>query len=103
MGTRRVVIVVEPRLLADTLARALHGSDIEVTLSLATSPGESETFDVAVVKGAVGQEITADVIVRLPDPEAAEVGSITTADGTEPAVLNDLASLLETLNRFIRS
>lgn len=100
VGTRRIMVAVNPRLLADTLVRALARPDVEVVLD--PEDDRAGTYDLAVVSSALPPAITAEVVVTLPDPAAGTQGSITTVEGTEPAVLGDLASLLEALNRFLR-
>ena len=103
-GVRRVVIAVEPRLLADTIGRTIQRSDLHVVINLdsASAPAHQEPFDVAVIMDELPAGVTADVVVRLgPTAEMAE-GSVTTPEGTEPAAVRDLAGLLETLNRFLR-
>ena len=105
VGTRRVVIAVEPRLLADTLVRALERSDVHIVVTLDSPPAEppAEPYDVAVVMDRLPQGISADVILRLAGTEGMTEGSVTTVDGTEAAALRDLTGLLETLNRFLRT
>ena len=72
LGGRRVVIVVEPRLLSETLARALERSDADVTIGLDPPIEDDERFDIAIVTGDVPPDLHADVVVRVPDGEADE-------------------------------
>jgi hypothetical protein len=101
------VIAVEPRLLADTLVRALERSDVEVVVNLDANTGPEEspgdTFDVAVIMDELPTGVRADVVVRLAGTADMAEGSVTTVEGTEAAALRDLTGLLETLNRFLRT
>ena len=101
MGGRRVVIVVEPRLLSETLARAVQQHDVDVTIGLDPPVADEERFDIAVVSGEVPAGLHADVVVRVPDDSDEDGGSITTAHGTEPAALGTLAGFLKALDRFL--
>lgn len=105
VGARRVVIAVEPRLLADALMRALDSPDLHVVVTLDPPPAETsaQPFDVAVVTDDLPAGITADVVLRLSGTAGMTQGSVTTVEGTHPAALRDLAGLLETLNRFLRT
>ena len=96
----RVIIAVQPRLLADTLRRAVinAGADVVIDVDAQTKVHA----DVAVVMGETPAHIDADTVIRLPATEDSQTGSITTAKGTEPAALADLAALLQTLNHFLR-
>lgn len=100
-GGRRVVIVVEPRLLSETLARAVQRPDVDVTIGLEPPTADKEPFDIAVVMGDEPEGLHADVIVRVPGAETDCEGSITTAEGTEPAALGTLAGFLQALDRFL--
>jgi hypothetical protein len=100
LGGRRVVIVVEPRLLSETLARALQRPDVEVSIGLEPPVAGEERFDVAVVMGDVPPGVNADVVVRVPEGDGEE-GSITTPQGTEPAALGTLPGFLKALERFL--
>lgn len=95
----RVLIAIEPRLLSDVLIRVLDGPNVEIVVD--TPAGQQPRhFDLAVVSAGAGTDLNANVVVRLPAIEGGE-GSITTPSGTQPAVLGDLARLLEALNRFV--
>ena len=104
MEARRVVIAVEPRLLADTLMRALERPDVHivVTLDPPSEPAE-RPFDVAVVMDELPVGVSAEVVLRLAGTAGMTEGSVTTVEGTEAAALRDLTGLLETLNRFLRT
>ena len=95
------MIAVRPRLLSDTLVRALTRPDLDVVLEPDAAAGG--LYDVAVVMGDMPHGISADVVIRLPEDSESQSGSITTMSGTEPASVVDLAGLLETLNRFLRT
>lgn len=98
---RRVLIAVQPRLLSDVLGRAVvdAGADLVVEVS---APGAQVHADVAVVMGDLPAHVEAATVIRLPATEDSQTGSVTTACGTEPAALADLATLLQTLNHFLR-
>ena len=102
---RRVVIAVEPRLLADTLVRALERPDVHIVVTLDSAPDEAavQPFDVAVVTDDLPAGVSADVVLRLSGTADMTDGSVTTVDGTQPAALGDLTGLLQTLNRFLRT
>ena len=100
MVARRVIIAVRPRLLEDTLVRALARPDIEVVVQPDVSTGSQ--YDVAVVMDDLPDGVTAQVVIRLPQDTAAEQGSITPPRGTEPASVVDLAGLLQALDDFLR-
>lgn len=104
MDARRVVIAVEPRLLADTLMRALESPDLHIVVTLDPPPADDATqlFDVAVVMDELPAGVSAGVVLRLCGTAGMSEGSVTTVDGTQPAALRDLSGLLETLNRFLR-
>ena len=99
---RRVLVAVRPRLLAETLARALATADVDIVLDAPTGDLDDH-FDVAVVLGSLPADTTADVIVCLPTSPDAIEGSVTTASGTQPAPVGDLPGLLETLHRLLSS
>lgn len=105
MEVRRVVIAVEPRLLADTLVRALERPDVHIVVTLDSAPDEAavQPFDVAVVTDDLPAGVSADVVLRLSGTADMTDGSVTTVDGTQPAALGDLTGLLQTLNRFLRT
>jgi hypothetical protein len=92
----RVVIAVDPRLLAAALARSLHHAGAEV-LDLSETPQDApagrQAFDVALVSGAKPLPASFDVAVtiRLPD-SAGQPGLVTmTGDGLPEEV--DVAGL----------
>lgn len=97
---RKVIIAVRPRLLEDTLVRALAGPDIEVFVQSDSATGSQ--YDIAVVMDDLPDGVTAQVVVRLPEDAAVEQGSITTPRGTQPASMVDLAGLLQALDDFLR-
>lgn len=93
-----MAIAVAPRLLADTLARALRLPDIEVVVVLG-QPLLTGHFDAAIVMGSGAEHVGADVTVTLPT--GGQIGSITTVSGTEPAALDDLDAVVDTLQRLL--
>jgi hypothetical protein len=102
---RRVMIAVEPRLLADTLVRALQTPDVDVVVTLDSPMVETpaQPYDVAIVMDRLPTGVRADVVLRLAGAAGMTEGSVTTVEGTEAAALRDLSGLLETLNRFLRT
>lgn len=98
---RRVVIIVEPRLLADTLSRAVARGPVDVVIAIEGAAVEGP-FDLAVVRGEVPAWLTAHTVIRLPETERGVAGSITTPRGTQPAIFGDLTALLQALDRQLR-
>ena len=94
------MIAVHPRLLSDTLVLALTQPDVDVVLGPGASP--EAPYDLAVVMGELPHGVSADVVIHLPEDPGAQQASITTMGGTEATSVVGLASLLETLNRFLR-
>jgi hypothetical protein len=99
LGQRRVLIAVEPRLLADTLAKAVQTPDVDVVIDL-TPPANEDRFDVAVVMTGLPPGAEADVVVCVAAPRLDD-SSVTQTTGTQPAAVGDLTTLLETLHRFL--
>ena len=100
VSTVRLAIAVHPRLLADTLARAVRRPFVDVIVALDQEVPTGH-FDVAVVTGRAPDGLTADAVIRLAeDPGAA---SPTPVGGGESAVLvvRDLGALLEILDRVL--
>lgn len=85
----RVALFVMPRLLRDTLARALAADGIEIVADPAPS------VDVAVVSEAgVALAVPARVVVRLPAETDAGVGTVTSAGRSVLVVLDSLAAVV---------
>lgn len=96
----RVVIAVQPRLLADSLARALRSDGVDVVVWLDTQ--DDRLFDMAIIMDSTPQPPDAPVVVRLPSADDATAeGSVTTVDGTQAALLDDLRGLIDTIHRFL--
>lgn len=98
--TRRVAIAVDPRLLADTLSCALARDGVEI-VNCADGSAALGSFDLAVVTSDRPPGLSAHVVVVLPAADGDGLGSVTTPHGTKPTRLDDLATVLETLHRFI--
>lgn len=81
-----VALLVTPRLLRDTLARALRDSGIEVT-------DDGRDADVVVVSRSV-PSVPARVVVRLPAETDAGVGTVTSAGRSELVVLDSLSAVV---------
>ena len=91
----RVVIAVQPRLLADTLRRRLASSEFDVVIVLDSS--HAITADVAIIMGELPAGVTADVVVRLlSDDDSRPMPS-----GTEVTAVSDLAVLVETIHQLL--
>ena len=99
-GGRRVVIAVQPSLLAETLRRLLLRPGVDVVL--AEHLDDPVEADVAIVMEDGHSDVNAEVVIRIPEPAAAG-GSITTPHGTQPAQVGDLVVLLEAVNRVVLS
>lgn len=104
---RRVLVSVEPRLLADTLMRALESPQVHVEVHLAAMAASErpqlDMFDVAVVMDELPAGVHADVVVRLTGAGELADGSVTTLRGTEAAPVGELPGLLKTLDRIFSS
>ena len=96
---RRVVIAVSPRLLGDTLARALDRDELGIVV--VTEAG-SETFrghaDVLIVSDAEPADLGADVVIHLP--EGNDMAVVDAPSGSEQVPIRDLAALLTTVQRY---
>jgi hypothetical protein len=86
---RTVALVVAPRLLSDTLQIALSTLDLEVVVRDAPAG----RYDLAVVTASKAGDVSADVVLCLPEPGSG-VGSITTPEGRREVVLDSLAAVL---------
>ena len=99
---RRVALAVSPRLLSDTLSRALaRHKDIEVVVC---DPADVDAggFDVILVGGTDVEVEMAEpvVVIRLPDADESGIGSVTTERGRQRVPLADVAGVLEVLERL---
>ena len=71
-----MVVAVEPRLLGDTLARALERSGIDVVIHLDSGAvtASASVFDLALTTGvSLPDGVDADVIVHLPEGPSGDV------------------------------
>lgn len=99
----RVAIAVPPRLLGETLSRALTRDALDIVV--VDSPEQlSAHYDIVVVCGPDEPAgVTADVIVHLPEyPPRAGVesdGSITTVHGRELVDLRQVADISSAIKR----
>lgn len=85
----RVALFVMPRLLRDTLARALTANGIEIVADT------GRCVDVAVVsEEGSALAVPARVVVRLPGETDAGVGTVTSAGRSALVVLDSLAAVV---------
>ncbi len=102
-ATKRLLIAVEPRLLADSLARAL-GVDYEVlTADSATLEADHATmqhFDAAIVTTKTLPEwISVDRILVLPTPSPSpEFGVLRTVAGERTVPVGGLDAIVDALD-----
>ncbi len=109
-GRHRLAIAVVPRLLGETLSRALARDDLDIVVI--DEAGEiSADVDIVLVSADVeARGIGAGTILRLPDPEAADsgdgstagLGSVTTVGGSRPADLRQLTGITRMIDRLMR-
>lgn len=102
-ATKRLLIAVEPRLLADTLARALGGDYDVLVADLATwrtDPATAQHFDAAILTDEpLPDGASADRILVLAAPSPSpEVGVLRTVHGERPVAVGGLAALLDALD-----
>lgn len=101
--TRRLLIAVEPRLLADALARAL-GGDYEVLVAdpatWRTDPATAGHFDAAIVTDPQLPPATSvDRVLALAAPSPSpDVGVLRTVTGDRPVDVGGLAALVAALD-----
>lgn len=100
---KRLLIAVEPRLLADTLARALNG-DYEVLIAdPATWHADSATaqhFDAAIVTDEplpAGASADRVLVLAAPSPSP-EVGVLRTVAGDRTIAVGGLAALVAAID-----
>jgi hypothetical protein len=102
-ATKRLLIAVEPRLLADTLARALGGDyDVLVadTATWHTDPATAEHFDAAIVTDEplpVETSVDRVLVLAAPSPSP-EVGVLRTVAGDRTVAVGGLAALMAALD-----
>ena len=102
-ATKRLLIAVEPRLLADTLARALGGDYDVLVADTATWHADLATeqhFDAAIVTGEplpAGVSVDRVLVLAAPSPSP-EVGVLRTAAGERTVAIGGLAALVAALD-----
>jgi hypothetical protein len=107
----RVVVAVDPRLLASALARALEHMGAEVidltapAPEVGDSPADDETgraFDIGLVGGGGGIPAWLDVAVtiRLPDAPGEPGWAITPYGGVEPVEISSLDTIFDLVARI---
>lgn len=103
MASRRVVVAVRPRLLADVLIRSLAAEDIDVTLYVEDARIEvrGQRYDIAIVSGSLPAPLHVDVVVRLPeDAGAAGTGTVETCSGTRAFHFTGPSDLVDLIARL---
>ena len=93
---RRVVIVVRPRLLAETIGRTIARDDVDIVF--AGDDSLAVEADVAIVTDTLPAGVVADVVVRLPE---APSPSQTPPSRRESSGVGDLAALVESVHRAL--
>lgn len=102
-ATKRLLIAVEPRLLADTLARALD-TDYEVLVAdpATWQPGSAsvQRFDVAITTTEELPEwASVDRLLVLPAPSPSpELGVLRTVAGDRPVAVGGLDAIVAALD-----
>lgn len=89
-GRHTVGLSVVPKLLSDTLALALAARDLEVVVGRR----RLGRVDVAVVDASGPGWVRARVVVRLPAPADAGLGTVTAGGHSEQVLLDSLAAVL---------
>ena len=102
-ATKRLLIAVEPRLLADTLARAL-AADYDVlvadTATWRTDPASAQHFDAAIITEEPLPELASVdrvLVLAAPSPSP-EVGVLRTAAGERSVMVGGLAAVVAALD-----
>lgn len=102
-ATKRLLIAVEPRLLADTLARAL-GEDYEIlivdTATWQSDPATAGHFDAAIVTDEPlppGASVDRVLVLAAPSPSP-EVGVLRTVAGDRTVAVGGLAALIAAID-----
>lgn len=96
----RVLVAVEPHVLADALAGVLAGSgDDVVVLEPESSPTSvAGDYDVAVVTIVLPDDVHAEVIIELPDDAGGRgTGTVREGGASRSVRIDSLADLLELL------
>ena len=102
-ATKRLLIAVEPRLLADTLARAMSG-DYDVlmvdTATWRTDPATAQHFDAAIVTDEpLPPNTSVDRVLVLATPSPSpEVGVLRTVAGDRTVAVGGLSALVAALD-----
>lgn len=102
-ATNRLLIAVEPRLLADTLARALNADYEVLTADPATWETDSATrqhFDVAITTVEdLPAWVSVDRLLLLPAPSPSpELGTLRTPAGDRPVTIGGLDTIVALLD-----
>jgi len=102
-ATKRLLIAVEPRLLADTLARALGGDYDVLVADTATWHADLATeqhFDAAIVTDEplpAGASVDRVLVLAAPSPSP-EVGVLRTVAGDRTVAVGGLSALVAALD-----
>jgi hypothetical protein len=106
-GGRRVLIAVLPLVVQGALAALVAAAgvgDIVVELHGQPLQGHAARYDVAIVTGALPDNVRADVLIVLPGTEGtAGTASVTTVDGTRVRQVSSPGQVLDLLGEFFPS
>jgi hypothetical protein len=103
MQRQRVAVAVAPRLLADALATVLRAEGFAVTVvapDVLDVKGLELAFDVVIVSGFLAADPSVEVLIRLPDPVAADEGAVITRDGARAITALNLDQLVSLVQRY---
>ena len=92
----RLLVKVEPQLLAETLSRVLRHADegVDVIIAPERIPRGDERYDIAVITDGDRGDVNADIVVRLPGERGNGVGNVTVEGERYVLDLRDVASLV---------
>jgi 16S rRNA A1518/A1519 N6-dimethyltransferase RsmA/KsgA/DIM1 with predicted DNA glycosylase/AP lyase activity len=97
-GRPRILLAVEPTVLAGALRELIESSDLEVVIIDLRSHHEPDHYDAAVVVSDLPHGTSADVVIRLPDAEGnSGTGLVIDLRGTETVRIQDAADVLDLL------
>lgn len=106
-STSRIVVAVEPLMLADSLIRVLESRGIDVVIDLRGVGSHShdvvfpDHFDAAVTTGDLPDDIEADLVIRLPGEQGGPiVARLQRGAGRFEVEIADLDACLELLDAF---
>jgi DNA-binding response OmpR family regulator len=103
---KRILVAVEPPLLADTLADLLRRAGLDDVDVVGPDAAEATLagghYDGAVVTITLPKGSGADVVITLPDAEgSAGTGRVATGDGEAEVRIDDAVELIELLDEHV--